>query len=132
MQSVKSLGLMGIAPLETVAPLSTAAAAAIVDAAERSAPAPAPKRKPRPTRRRVLEPRATGGLVKRISAAEAERDDLPDGVYVYSNGRGQTVTRQVGEVACKTFTAAMRVRALTRGGNDQLAEEIAGLIRRGA
>ncbi len=131
MQRVEDFGLMGVAR-ETVAPLSTAAAAAIVAAAERNAPAaPAPKRK-RPTRRRVVEPRATGGHVKRISAAEAARDDLPPGVYVYPNGRGQTATRCVGEAHCRAFTAAMRVRALTRRSNDQLAEDIAALIRRGA
>jgi hypothetical protein len=41
----------------------------------------------------VLGPRAAGGHVKRISAAEALRGNLPDGVYQYTGSAGQTVTR---------------------------------------
>jgi hypothetical protein len=55
---------------------------------------------------------------------------LPDGVYQYTGSAGQTVTRCVGFEAGAMFTAAMRQRARARTNNDQLALEIAALIRK--
>jgi hypothetical protein len=66
----------------------------------------------------------------RISAAEALRGNLPDGVYQYTGSAGQTLTRCVGFEAGAMFTAAMRQRARARTNNDQLALEIAALIRK--
>jgi hypothetical protein len=113
MQRLESFGLMGTA-LETAAPLSTAAAAAIVAAAERNAPAPAPKRR-RPTRRRVVEPRAASDGITWISESRANAD-LPPGRYKYRDRRGHIIHRDVGTEACRESLRERRLQRADKTG----------------